>query len=99
MATALNGQLAAHAAEVLRKLDGGEVLANTFADALRESDPRAVLVTDEGLAVVYAPDARHPGEPYVQVDVGLDPADALRFSREWLGTLRIVGEPADQETV
>jgi hypothetical protein len=53
------------------------------ANAVEATDRDAVLLTDEGLAVAYAPDRRFPGEPYRD-------GDGLRYSRQWLGALRTV---------
>lgn len=82
--TALTDQLVAHAAEVLRRLDDGE-LATRFADAVEASDPTAVLLTDEGLEVAFAPDSRFPDEPYVHAVDGWP-----RYARHELGALRAV---------
>ena len=82
--TALTDQLVAHAAEVLRRLDDGE-LATRFADAVEATDPTAVFLTDDGLAVTYTPDGRSPSEPYRDLD-------GLRYSPQYLGTLRAVEE-------
>ncbi len=72
-----------HAETVLAQFDTGTLTARPT-NAVKATDPTAVFLTDEGLAVLYSPDKRSPSEPYVDLD-------GLRYSREWLGTLRAVG--------
>ncbi len=71
-----------HAETVLAQFDGGEG-GTRLVTAVEATDPTAVFLTDEGLAVLYAPDKRSPSEPYRDLD-------GIRYSAQHLGTLRAV---------